>query len=230
MRFFALAFLSLCCFAQQNAPYVFGFLRAHPERKPIPEEQAMEIQKAHMEHLGRMGREFGLVGAGPLGDSPDLRGILIFKGVTVEQARAGAEQDPTVLNRRLIVDLAAWPARPGIGDKAIAKMKEPGVPKWSMNKRSIAVYWRTPECPADFTEPKAKAVAMEHHNYLKGLEGQGEIFAMAPLIGSKDFVGVVIYKTDDVAAVRKFSESDPFVKAGWVKPQAMPLFIADEVF
>lgn len=230
MRLYALALLSLGCFGQQGTPYVFGFLRAHPERKQIPNEEAAEIQKGHMAHLGRMGERHHLIGAGPLGDSPDLRGILIFKGTTLEEARNAASQDPAVINKRLVVDLYAWPAAQVLGEKAIAKMKEGPDAKWSMNKRSIAVYWRTPECPADFTGNRANALAMEHHRYLKGLEEAGEVFAMGPLEGSKEFIGVVIYKTEDVSAVRKFSESDPFVKAGWVRPQAFLLYIADEVF
>ncbi len=106
MRLLLLLLVSLAGWAQPEAPYVFGFLRAHPQRKSLPQEQLMEIQKGHMAHLAKMGRENNLVGAGPLDQSPDIRGILIFKGLTVEQARAAAEQDPAVRNERLVVDLA----------------------------------------------------------------------------------------------------------------------------
>jgi uncharacterized protein YciI len=230
MRLFFLALLALSCFAQQSAPYVFGFLRAHPQRRAIPEAEAVEIQKGHMAHLGMMGREHKLIGAGPLGESTDIRGILIFKGASVEEARAAASQDPAVLNQRLVVDLFSWPIQETLGEKAIAKMKEGPDAKWSMNKRSIVIYSRTAAWPADLNTPENKAALEGHGAFLQKIRAGGQLLVVGPLMGSKEFVGVAIYRSANPAEVLKFSEEDPFVRSGWVKAQGFPLFIADEVF
>lgn len=230
MRLLSLALLAFTCLAQQPDSYVFGFLRAHPERKQLPEAETMEIQKGHMAHLGKMGRENKLVGAGPLGESKDIRGILIFRGTTVEEARAVASQDPAVVNKRLIVDLFQWPISETLGDKAIAKMKEGPDAKWSMNQRSIVIYSRTTEWPADLSQPENKTVLEGHMRFLEKLRASGQIFVVGGLRGSKEFLGVAIYKSSDAAASLKVTDDDPFVQKGWVKPQAFPLYIADEVF
>lgn len=229
MRLLLLFAVSLCCLAQEPAEYVFGFLRAHPQRKEIPQEQAMEIQKGHMAHLGRMSRENGLVGAGPLADSKDIRGILIFRGVTLEQARSAASEDPAVKNERLVVDLFRWPSRAGIGDKAIAKMKEGPDAKWTMSQRSIVIYVRG-TWPTDMQSAENQAVLQGHNRFREQLEAGGQLFALGALLGSREFLGVAIYKTSNAAEALKAVETDPLVKSGWVKAQAYGLYIADEVF
>jgi uncharacterized protein YciI len=222
--------VSLGVCAQPEAPYVFGFLRAHPQRKELPKEQLMEIQKGHMAHLAKMGEESHLIGAGPLDQSADIRGILIFKGVSLEQARAAAEQDPAVRNERLVVDLAPWPARDGLGEKAIAKLKEGPGAKWSMNKRTIVIYWRTPQFPSDPSDPANREVLDGHRRFREKVEASGELLAVGPLLRSKEFVGLAIYRSPNAAEMLKISDEDPMVRKGWVKAQAFPLFIADEVF
>lgn len=230
MRFFLLLAIAICCSGQTPSGYVFGFLRAHPQRTELPQAQVEEIQKGHMAHLGKMGREHKLVGAGPLGESKDIRGILIFRDTTLEEARAVASQDPAVLNKRLIVDLFEWPISETLGDKALAKMKEGPDAKWSMNMRSIVIYWRTAQWPADLGEPANKAVVEGHMKFQEKLRASGQIYVLGGLRGSKEFLGVAIYKSPDAAASLKVTDDDPFVQKGWVKPQAFPLYIADEVF
>ncbi|MBX9601575.1 MAG: hypothetical protein K2X35_11235 [Bryobacteraceae bacterium] len=226
LLFFAAATL---CLGQATPEYVFGFLRAHPERTNIPREQAMEIQKAHMAHLDKMSADGILIGAGPLADSPDLRGVVIFKGIPVEQARAAAAKDPAVLGKRLLVDVFAWPGPPGLGDRVAAKRKEGPDAKWTMNRRALVVYWRTPAWP-DTGAPANQKIMQEHVAFGDKLRSGGEVLFMAPLLGSKDFIGVAAFRGSDTAAALKAVADDPFVKNGWVKPQALVWFIADEVF
>lgn len=217
------------CFAQAKPEYVFGFLRAHPERTNIPQEQAVEIQKAHMAHLEKMSADGILIGAGPLADSPDLRGVVIFKGISVEQARAAAANDPAVLNKRLIVDVAAWPGPAGLGEQVAAKLKDGLTAKWTMNRRTLVVYWRTAAFP-DLSAPANQKALQEHVAFGEKLRSGGEVLFMAPLLGSKDFIGVAAFRDSDTAAAIQAVAGDPFVKNGWVKPQALVWFVADELF
>lgn len=219
---------SVCC-AQAKPEYVFGFLRAHPERTTIPQEQAMEIQKAHMAHLGKMSAEGILIGAGPLADSADLRGVVIFKGIPVEQARAAAAKDPAVRNKRLIVDVAAWPGPPGLGEQVAAKLKAGPDAKWTMNRRALVVYWRTAAFP-DLSAPANQKALQDHVTFGEKLRSGGEVLFMAPLLDSRDFIGVAAFRSSDTAAALRALANDPFVKNGWVKPQALVWFVADELF
>ena len=93
--------------------YVMAFLKAGPNRDRSKEE-AMELQKAHMENIGRMAEEGKLALAGPFIDGGELRGIYIFNVKTVEEARALTETDPAIQAGSLVMELKPWYGSAGL--------------------------------------------------------------------------------------------------------------------
>ncbi len=87
--------------------YVMAFLKAGPNRDQ-DSTQAMALQKAHMENIGRMAEEGTLLLAGPFLDGGELRGIYIFDVKTVEEARKLTETDPAIKAGRLVMELHPW--------------------------------------------------------------------------------------------------------------------------
>jgi uncharacterized protein YciI len=88
--------------------YQVAFLLKGPAWTPGESEELKALQKAHMEHIGRMAATGKLVIAGPFEDGGDLRGMFIFRVETLEEAKALAEQDPTVKAGRLKLEWHAW--------------------------------------------------------------------------------------------------------------------------
>jgi len=78
------------------------------------EEELDRLQGEHLAHLDRMRAEGHLLAAGPFEDQPDVtwRGICLHS-VAVEEARALAEQDPSVLAGRLRIEAWRWWFRRG---------------------------------------------------------------------------------------------------------------------
>lgn len=221
------------CLGQQagTQQYIFGFLRAHPERIPIPAAEATEIQKGHMAHLTKMANDGILVAAGPLVDSPDLRGILIFKGITLAQARKAAEADPAVVAKRLRLDTAEWTGPSGIGEAVAAWIRANPGANAPMTKRTIVVYWKTADFPPDPGSAGARPVMAGHLEFLSRVNSEGGVLAAGPFAGSDEFAGVGILEGEDhAAAVERCRAQDPMVKAGWVKPQGFVLYIAEATF
>ena len=229
MRLIPALLLCAAIHAQTTPEYVFGFLRAHPERVEIPVEKAQEIQKLHMAHLGRMAGMGHLVAAGPLGD-PDLRGVVLFQGITLEQARELASQDPAVQNKRLFVDVAPWPGPPGIGAVTMAKMKADPNADFKMIRNALVVYWKTSQWPAHLNAETNRGTLSAHVAFMEKLKESGAVHALAPLTGSKDFVGVAIYKTEKAEEALEACAADPFVTSDWVKPQALVWFHSADTF
>ncbi|MCX6596485.1 MAG: hypothetical protein NTV70_08970 [Acidobacteria bacterium] len=200
MRFLICFLLGAAMWAQEASPYVFGFLRVNPNRKQIPAAESEAIQEKHMAHLNQMAQSGALIGAGPLMASPDLRGVLIFKGVTLAEAVKMSSNDPVVTNQRLKVDLADWMGTPGIGDALAAQLKADPKAKYAMTKHALVVYWKTDRTPADLTAPAAAPTLQAHMAFTKRLDQEG-----------------------------KFAAEEPMAKAGWVRTQAFEWFVAEGV-
>ncbi|MDN4164359.1 YciI family protein [Cytophagales bacterium LB-30] len=87
--------------------YVMAFLKSGPNRSQ-DSATAAQIQRAHMDNIGRMAEEGKLVLAGPFLDEQELRGIYIFDVRTIEEAEALTASDPAVQAGRLIMELHPW--------------------------------------------------------------------------------------------------------------------------
>jgi len=86
----------------------FGFLKKGDKWTPEVTEETKKIQAGHMAHLEASGKSGKLVIAGPLSDNGDIRGILVYKTATIDEARAIASADPAVKAGRLKVELHPW--------------------------------------------------------------------------------------------------------------------------
>ncbi|MCU0252137.1 MAG: YciI family protein [Vicinamibacterales bacterium] len=90
------------------ATYYFGFLNKGPAWTAERTPESQKIQEAHMAHLNESGKSGKLVIAGPLGDNGNIRGILVYKTATIDEAKAIAAADPAVKAGRLAVEMHTW--------------------------------------------------------------------------------------------------------------------------
>ncbi|MCB0503762.1 MAG: hypothetical protein KDD32_13855, partial [Bacteroidetes bacterium] len=70
--------------------------------------EAIALQKAHLDNIGRLAEEGKLVVAGPFLDEGELRGIYIFNVETMEEAKALTESDPAIQAGSLVMELKPW--------------------------------------------------------------------------------------------------------------------------
>lgn len=93
--------------------YVIAFLNKGPNRD-LPPEEAAELQKAHMENIGRMAEEGKLALAGPFIGDGDLRGLYIFNVETLKEAEALTNTDPAIQAGSLVLELKEWYGSAGV--------------------------------------------------------------------------------------------------------------------
>lgn len=98
--------------------YVMAFLKAGPNRSQDSLEAA-QLQRAHLDNIGRLAEEGKLSLAGPFLDDGELRGIYIFNVSTIEEAKALTETDPAIQQGRLVMELHPW-----YGSAALMKVNE----------------------------------------------------------------------------------------------------------
>jgi uncharacterized protein YciI len=95
--------------------YALGFLKKGPKWTPEKTAETAKIQEGHMAHLNGMAATGKLVVAGPVGaGAGDLRGILVFKGISTEEAVKMASEDPAVKAGRLLVEVVPWWVEKGV--------------------------------------------------------------------------------------------------------------------
>ncbi len=94
--------------------YVMAFLKKGPNRT-ADKEKAAELQKAHMENIGRLAKEGKLAIAGPFLDDGELRGIYIFNVETVAEAKKLTESDPAIKSGSLVMELHPWYGSAALG-------------------------------------------------------------------------------------------------------------------
>ena len=92
--------------------YFIVFLKKGPTRTQS-EEEAAQLQKKHLAHLGKM-YDLGYADiSGPFGDNGDIRGITIYNVPTQKMADSLANADPMVKAGRLVVEVHPWWAAKG---------------------------------------------------------------------------------------------------------------------
>lgn len=92
--------------------YFVVFLKSGPKRNQN-KEKAAEIQKQHLDYLSRLYETGKTSLTGPLEGDGDIRGIVVYNTVTLEEAKRLAEGDPAVKAGRLVVEVHPWWAAKG---------------------------------------------------------------------------------------------------------------------
>ena len=87
--------------------YVMAFLKAGTVKIKDSTQRA-ELQRAHLENIGRLAEQGKLIVAGPFLDDQPLRGIFIFNVASVEEARALTATDPAIKAGTLEMELHPW--------------------------------------------------------------------------------------------------------------------------
>jgi uncharacterized protein YciI len=81
--------------------YVVGFFHRGPNAGKGDPAEAERLQEGHLANFGKPVEAGGLIVADPFSDNTELRGMLIFKLNSVDEARALMEADPLLKGGRL---------------------------------------------------------------------------------------------------------------------------------
>ncbi len=115
LRMSVVVLLGCFAFAGQRAPasgaYVVGIRLKGPNWTPnMDTDEGRRMMGGHIAEIEKMTASGKLLAAGPFTDPTDLRGLLLFRDCTVEQARAMAEEDPVVKEGQIRIEYHIWSA------------------------------------------------------------------------------------------------------------------------
>jgi len=105
-----------CLVAAQDRKPQFEMTLFHkgPNWTAEQTDETRRMQEAHLANFGKLAEAGKLIVAGPFGDNGDLRGMLIFKLESVDEAGKLMDADPTLKAGRLTLDLHPWFAAAGL--------------------------------------------------------------------------------------------------------------------
>lgn len=94
--------------------YYVAFLYRGAKWTPQETAETARIQDEHLANIQRLAKSGKLVLAGPFTDDGELRGMFVLQGVSLDEARELAANDPAVKAGRLRIELHPWYAAAGI--------------------------------------------------------------------------------------------------------------------
>jgi uncharacterized protein YciI len=204
----ALLFALAAAAFQPGEVYYLIFLRPDPARKPLPKEESERMQAAHMANIHSMADRGVLVAAGPFDDEPTtISGIFVFRAASLDEARRIAEQDPTVVGHRNLVEVHAWRGPKGIGAEYRRLHKEkPETPEGMGVQPLFLIYHGT--LWADRSQP-----AGAHAEYLERLRREGKVAMQGPTEGDDELSAMVVFNRVPDDEAQRLIAGDPAVKA-----------------
>lgn len=205
--------------------YQMGFLKRGPKWSAEKTEETKRIQSGHMAHLTRMSESGKLVGAGPLLDGGELAGILIFKGVSLEEAKSLAEEDPAVKAGRFVVEMHTWWGPKGIGDKYAEEHKKNPSAQVQMITYQFGLLVRGQKWTAEQT-PELKKLQEDHLSHIREMGESGKLVAAGPFGDNGHIRGILIFRAESLDEARMMAEGDPAVKAGRLTLEIHPWMAA----
>ncbi|MBI3470264.1 MAG: DinB family protein [Candidatus Solibacter usitatus] len=98
----------------QMVTYYMGFLIRGPKSTSQATPETQRLQEEHLGYMRKMHEAGKLLVAGPFADGGQMRGMVIYKAASLEEAKAWAEGDPAVQAGRLTVEMHPWMTQKGV--------------------------------------------------------------------------------------------------------------------
>ena len=95
-------------------PMYFAFLTRGEKWTAERTPAIAELQKGHMDNMHRLAEMKKLIAAGPFNDNGRLRGILVFRVGSLEEAKALTATDPAVQAGRFAMEIHPWMVPEGV--------------------------------------------------------------------------------------------------------------------
>jgi len=199
--------------------YLVGFLSRGTAE---PGANAQELQRAHLANLTKMWEEGLLLASGPIGDSGDLRGLVIFRGDARAAIDARLAEDPLIKSGRLKVELKPWMGPAGIGDDYRAwAAANPGAPD-KMRTYQLVLLKAGTNGAMTADEQRAHLANMD------AMAKSGALISAGPILASGELAGLFFFAVSADEADR-LAASDPGVKSGKLLVERHPWMVAERV-
>jgi uncharacterized protein len=211
-----------------NEPYLFATLSRGATWTGQKSPELTRLQEGHMANINRMANLGKLIAAGPMGDDGNLRGIFVFRGVSLEEAKQLCGEDPMLKSGHLKIEVYEWWGSKGIGVKYAEEAKKTSPDKIPMVKIFLGLF-TIGDNQATATTSETQQLQLGHLWHLRKLMDAGKIVAAGPVSNNSDIRGIMVLQTETLQEARAIANQDPMVKAGRLKVELHPWWVSKGV-
>lgn len=188
--------------------------------KPLPRNwQVSPLRQRHIAYLQSLLASGKAVIAGPIRDDDELRGVVIFRAKSADEARSWIMSDPAVAAEFFAVELHPWWSED--------VMKRTATPSTIMTAY-LAFLVRGDKWTPEKT-PETEAIQKAHLENINRLAEMKKLVVAGPFGDNGTLRGIFVFRVNSIEEARELAATDPAVKAGRLALQIHPWMVPEGI-
>ena len=188
--------------------------------KPMPRNwQGSPLRRRHVAYLQSLMTSGKAVIAGPVKEDPELRGVIILRAKSADEARGWMMADPAVAAEFFTVELHPWWSED--------VMKRTATPNTVMTAY-LAFLVRGDKWTPEKT-PETAAIQKAHMDNINRLAEMKKLVVAGPFGDNGTLRGIFVFRVGSIEEARELAATDPAVKAGRLALQIHPWLVPEGI-
>jgi uncharacterized protein len=198
--------------------FQMALLKRGPKAFPADWETS-SLRKEHLAYVQSLIAADKAMIAGRIVDDPDLRGVLIFRTKSADEARAWIMADPAVAAGHYEVETHPWWSED--------VMKKTTTPE-KMMTAYLAFLVRGDKWTPEKT-PQTEAIQKGHMANINRLAELKKLVVAGPFGDNGTLRGIFVFRVNSLEEARELAASDPAVQAGRLALQIHPWVVPEGI-
>jgi uncharacterized protein YciI len=178
-----------------------------------------QLHEQHVNYVLSLLESGKAIIAGPFSGEGDIRGVLIFRAQSVEEAKAWANADPAVTSGHLIVEMHPWWSE-DVMKKAASPIK---LETAYLGFLTRGAKWTPEQTPA--TEALQKA----HLANIQRLAALKKLVVAGPFGDDGNLRGIFVFRVGSLEEAKTLAATDPAVQAGRLVVDLHPWMVPEGI-
>jgi uncharacterized protein YciI len=198
--------------------FQMALLKRGPKATPADWETS-SLRQQHLAYIQSLVTSDKAMIAGKILEDPDLRGVLIFRTKSADEARGWIMADPAVAAGHFEVEMHPWWSED--------VMKKTTTPEKTMTAY-LAFLVRGDKWTPEKT-PQTEAIQKAHMDNINRLAEMKKLVVAGPFGDNGTLRGIFVFRVDSLEEARALAATDPAVQAGRLALQIHPWVVPDGI-
>jgi uncharacterized protein YciI len=198
--------------------FQMALLKRGPKATPADWETS-SLRQQHLAYIQSLVTSDKAMIAGKILEDPDLRGVLIFRTKSADEARGWIMADPAVAAGHFEVEMHPWWSED--------VMKKTTTPEKTMTAY-LAFLVRGDKWTPEKT-PQTEAIQKAHMDNINRLAETKKLVVAGPFGDNGTLRGIFVFRVDSLEEARMLAATDPAVHAGRLALQIHPWVVPDGI-